>query len=91
MIAIDEKSRDHQSDYNSSLGWHESLYQISCQTIKLLSKLKNRNVNPMVALGEKSEVPQSQQIHYVGTMNTSFVANHQTLTEMFQSGPKWSH
>lgn len=72
MIAIDEKSRDHQSDYNSSLGWHESLYQISCQTIKLLSKLENRNVNPMVALGEKSEVPQSQQIHYVGTMNTTF-------------------
>ncbi len=51
MVALDEQSEDHQSNYGSSWGEHERLNHISSQSIQQLLRhfTKNTNVNFMVA------------------------------------------
>lgn len=74
MRTIDEKSRDHQSFYDflgddMNVGTKFHVEPFSCQDISL----KNRNVNLIMTQGGKSDVPQSQRIHHVGTINTKFL------------------
>ncbi len=80
MMALDEGSGDHQSDYSSSWGECEYLYQISGQSIQQLLLHFTQN--------QKCE-PQSQQDLSSGTMTVqNFMAIHMTDSELFQSQPK---
>ncbi len=64
MMVIDENLRDRKSYYNSSRGEHTFVYQISWPSMNTYTcwdiSLKNKNVNLLVTLEEKSGDHQSQ-------------------------------